>query len=143
VPNVLLSHGRPEQVRARVAELIESVAGDGGYVLDASAIVQNDAREENIRAMVEAGRQQGVYADGRLDPLPEPSPDGPPRPAVPDPRVEPPEGALRRPPGSVVPWAKQRERIGPIPGDEALCRRIWEDVDAMAYMYVYQVLLSF
>ncbi|MBN1910211.1 MAG: hypothetical protein JW818_10760 [Pirellulales bacterium] len=141
--NVLLAHGQPEQVRARVAELIATVAQDGGYVLDASAIIQNDAKEENIRAMIEAGRELGVYSDGCLDPLSASSDGPPPLPSSPDPRVEPPEGALYRPPGTMIPWAEKRQQIGPIPGDEAVCRRVWEDVDALAYMYVYQVLLSF
>lgn len=143
VSNVMLAHGKPGDVRDRVREIIEDAAQDGGYILDASAIVQNDANVENIRAMAEAGREFGVYADGQLDPLPEPG--DPPRPASPDPRVEPPEDASsrRRPPGSIVPWAEKRRQIEHIPGDEDLCRRIWQDIDAMAAMYVYQVLLSF
>ena len=30
-----------------------------------------------------------------------------------------------------------------ITGDEQLVKRVWEDVDALGYMYIWQVLLSF
>ena len=61
ISNVLLSYGKPEQVRARVKEVIEQVAGDGGYIMDASAIVMNDAKPENMRVLTEATREYGVY----------------------------------------------------------------------------------
>jgi hypothetical protein len=61
VPNFLLSYGTPEQVREYCKKVIEAVAGNGGYIMDASAIVQNDAKVENIRAMTEAVREYGVY----------------------------------------------------------------------------------
>jgi len=61
VPNRLLAFGTPDEVRQRVREVIRRVGKDGGFILDASAIVQNDARVENIRAMTEAGREYGVY----------------------------------------------------------------------------------
>jgi hypothetical protein len=61
VPNDLLAFGTPQQVRAKCKEIIQGVAKGGGYVMDASAIVQNDAKVENIRAMTEAAREFGVY----------------------------------------------------------------------------------
>jgi len=61
MPNFLLGYGTPDQVRERCKALIEHVGRDGGYVMDASAIVQNDARVENVRAMVEATREYGTY----------------------------------------------------------------------------------
>ncbi|MGQ9588763.1 MAG: uroporphyrinogen decarboxylase family protein [Planctomycetota bacterium] len=61
VPNFLLSFGTPDQVRDRVKEVIERVGKDGGFVLDASAIVQNDAKVENVKALTEAAREYGVY----------------------------------------------------------------------------------
>jgi len=91
--------------------------------------------------MVEAGREFGVYADGHSDPVPDLTPL--PVPEQPDPRVVPPAGAVRRPPGVVTPWSEQREQLGSIPGNEALCHDVWSNVDSLAYMFVYQVLLSF
>ena len=48
-----------------------------------------------------------------------------------------------RVPGYVMPWEEKLAELPPIQGDAALCRRVWEDIDALAYMYVWQVLLSF
>ena len=61
VPNDLLAFGTPDQVRARCKAVIDGVAGDGGYVMDASAIMQNDAKIENVRAMTEFTREYGAY----------------------------------------------------------------------------------
>lgn len=61
VPNELLAFGKPDEVRARVKEVIEGAAGEGGFILDAAAIVQNDATIENIRAMTEATLEYGQY----------------------------------------------------------------------------------
>lgn len=49
-----------------------------------------------------------------------------------------------RPPGTVIPWEEKRKELpDEIPGDEALIERVWKDCDAMAYTYIWQVLLSF
>ena len=61
IPNVLLAFGTPQQVRDECKRVIDGVARDGGYIMDASAIVQNDAKVENIRAMTDFTRQYGVY----------------------------------------------------------------------------------
>lgn len=52
-------------------------------------------------------------------------------------------GCRVRPPGTVVPWEEKRKEMPKIAGDEELIRRVWQDCDAMAYTYVWQVLLSF
>lgn len=61
VPNYLLSLGTPDEVRDCCKEIIDGVAKDGGYIMDASAIVQNDAKLENVKAMTEFTREYGVY----------------------------------------------------------------------------------
>jgi uroporphyrinogen-III decarboxylase len=61
IPNWLLATGTPEEVRDCCKKVIDGVAGDGGYIMDASAIVQNDAKVENIQAMTEFTREYGVY----------------------------------------------------------------------------------
>jgi hypothetical protein len=53
--------GKPDEVRSFVKKVIKEVAPDGGYIMDASAIVQNDATVENMRAFTEATREYGVY----------------------------------------------------------------------------------
>ena len=61
VPNGLLSFGKPHEVRECCKKIIDGVARDGGYIMDASAIIQNDAKVENLRAMTDATREYGVY----------------------------------------------------------------------------------
>jgi len=61
IPNWLLGTGTPDEVRQYCKKVIDGVAGDGGYIMDASAIVQDDAKIENIKAMTEFTREYGVY----------------------------------------------------------------------------------
>jgi hypothetical protein len=49
----------------------------------------------------------------------------------------------KRKPGTVISWDEKAKELGPIKGDAALVKKIWEDVDGFAYMYIWQVLLSF
>jgi len=61
IPNFLLSYGKPKEVRDYCRKVIDAVAGDGGYIMDASAIMQNDTSVENLRAMTDFTREYGVY----------------------------------------------------------------------------------
>lgn len=61
VPNMLLALGKPDEVRDYVKRLIDEYAADGGFIIDAAAVIQADAKEENIRALIEAAREYGVY----------------------------------------------------------------------------------
>jgi uroporphyrinogen-III decarboxylase len=144
IPNFMLGYRPPEETRAFVKKVIGGVARDGGYILDASAIMQNDTKIENLQAMVEAAHEFGVYSSS-----PNLSPAGPAE-ASPDPR----EGhsgsfgleSLRRSktkPGVCVPWEKKKGERPEISGDEELCRRIWESVDSSGNMFIWQCLLSF
>lgn len=61
LPNFLLSYGTPDEVRNHCKKMIDGVAQDGGYIMDAGAIIQNDAKIENIEAMTDFTREYGVY----------------------------------------------------------------------------------
>jgi len=61
VPNDMLTFGTPEDIRIRVKKLIETVGRDGGFILDAEAIMQQDIKKENFKAMAEACAEYGVY----------------------------------------------------------------------------------
>jgi hypothetical protein len=50
---------------------------------------------------------------------------------------------VTRPPGTCIPWEVERKEIPKICGDEQLVRQVWEAVDALGYMYIWQILLSF
>jgi len=61
IPNDLLAFGTPPDVREYCKKVIDGVARDGGYIMDASAIMQDDTKAENLRAMTEFTREYGVY----------------------------------------------------------------------------------
>jgi uroporphyrinogen-III decarboxylase len=61
IPNDLLAFGTPNQIRQYCKQVIDGVARDGGYIMDASAIMQDDTQVENLRAMTEFTREYGVY----------------------------------------------------------------------------------
>jgi len=50
---------------------------------------------------------------------------------------------IKRRPGVCVPWEEKMKELPPIKGDPDLVRKIWEDYDALGYVYIWQVLLSF
>lgn len=136
VPNVLLGCGSPDQVRQYCKKIIDGVARDGGYIMDASAIVQNDAKVENIRAMTEATREYGVYSSGHSPAVAKPQAVGSDRPGI--------HGIPgKKAPGVVVPWEEKRCQLPPLPGDENVVRQVWQHIDSLANMFIWQVLLSF
>ncbi|APC07477.1 uroporphyrinogen decarboxylase family protein [Neomoorella thermoacetica] len=61
VPTTLLTYGTPAQVKDCVKQAIDELACDGGFVLAPGGAVMSDAKWENIFAMIEAGREYGVY----------------------------------------------------------------------------------
>ena len=46
-------------------------------------------------------------------------------------------------PGVCIPWEEKAKELPPITGDEQIVRKVWEDVDSLAYMYIWQLLVSF
>lgn len=135
VPNYLLAMGTPQEVRDRCKAVIDGVAGDGGFIMDASAIMQNDAKVENVRAMTEATREFGGYGTpASVDPPPSADVGG----FTPAPMPE-----ASAPPGVCVPWEAKARELGEIPGNAALAKRVWEDVEALAYTYIWHCLESF
>ncbi|MCA9261570.1 MAG: hypothetical protein KDA61_20275 [Planctomycetales bacterium] len=143
VPNTLLAFGEPGEVRARCKAILDGVAADGGYIMDASAIVQNDAKIENVRAMIDFTREYGVY-----------DVDAAPLPIVPPAANRTDAGDLAptsplanwqtsRPAGSCLPWRDKRQEIAAIERHEDLCQRVWGDVDQLGHMFIWQMLLSF
>jgi len=61
IPNDLLAFGSPEEVEEYCKKIIQTVGKDGGYLMDASAIIQSDAKIENIKAMTDATLKYGIY----------------------------------------------------------------------------------
>jgi uroporphyrinogen-III decarboxylase len=60
VPASLLKAGTPQEVENYVKKLIDDVAQDGGYIL-ANGAVLDDTTPENLHAMIDTGKEYGVY----------------------------------------------------------------------------------
>jgi len=135
IPNFLLGFRPPVEVRDYCKKVIDGVAGDGGYIMDASAIMQNDTKVENLQAMTEFTRDYGVYSSSSEQAAPAEPVAKTPAAAIP---AGPGPG-----PGVCVPWAEKLDELPPITGDADLAQRIWEEIDGMGNMFIWQCLLSF
>jgi hypothetical protein len=60
VPVSMLKTSQPSEIREYVKRLIDDVAGDGGFILSTGAVV-DDAEPENLHALIEAGKEYGIY----------------------------------------------------------------------------------
>ena len=59
-PVDLLITGKPDEIRAYGKQLIESAGKDGGYIFTTGAGMQG-AKPANVKAMVQAAKEYGVY----------------------------------------------------------------------------------
>ncbi len=145
VPNVLLSFGRPDEVRAFVTRVIKEVAAEGGYVMDAGAIMQDDTRIENLRMLTDVTHELGVYPGGTYqEPTPLPPCDRPDAAAI-RPGLTGLSGRPlpQLPPGICFPWEEKARELPEITGDKDLIRKVWNDIEGLANTYIWQLLLSF
>lgn len=145
IPNFLLAYGTPQEVRDYAKKVIDGVARDGGYILDASAIMQNDVSIENLRALTDFAREYGVYSQGHSGAARRAqkasdaqetrgaSPtDTPTALTICNPKV-----------GSCITWEEKRREMPVVLGDEKLLESVWKQVDALGNMFIWQVLESF
>ena len=138
MPNTILSLGNPERVREHCRRIIDEVAAEGGYIMDASAIVQDDARVENVRAMIEFTREYGDYGGEPCDAQPQG--------AAPAPGFKPTDISpwqTARPAGVCIPWSEKQKELPPIQRHEDMVERIWSEIEGLGNMFIYQVLVSF
>ena len=50
---------------------------------------------------------------------------------------------VERKPGICVPWEEKRKELPDCISNEELVKKVWEDVDALGYMYIWHCLVSF
>ncbi len=60
VPSALLCTGTPQEVRDCCKKLIDVAGRGGGFIMDASSVI-DDAKPENIKAMIDFTKEYGVY----------------------------------------------------------------------------------
>lgn len=133
VPNLMLANGTPQEVRAECKKIIDGVAQDGGYIMDASALIMNDAKVENVQAMIDFTKEYGVYDSGVSTKSIDEIVDVP----RPEPTARLAGSDQKRPPGVVYPWAAKRQELPDYIEDEALTREVWEGIDAAGYGFCW------
>jgi hypothetical protein len=138
IPNYLLAVGSEDDVRAYCKKVIDGVAGDGGYIMDASAIMQNAPKVENVRAMTDFTCEYGVYGSSASRSRESSGEDRSGSAAAGTP-----EQGQKTKPGVCLPWEQKSKELPEISGDAELVKKIWEDVDSLAHTYIWHVLLSF
>lgn len=145
IPNTMLSFGTPEEVRDHCLRIIKEVAVDGGYIMDASAIMQDDTDIDNMRALTDTCREHGIYPPGSFSTLS----DIPPCDVLDSPEIRSSLAGMdgRRDscvqPGVCLPWEKEKTRLPELSGDQDLLQNVWEGVDALGNTFIWQCLLSF
>ena len=50
---------------------------------------------------------------------------------------------VNRPPGVCIPWEEKAKELPPVQGDPEIVKRVWGQVDGLAYMYIWHILVSF
>ena len=145
IRNVMLSFGKPEEVRAFCRRVIAEVVANGGYIMDAGAIMQDDTSIENLRVMTETTRQEGIYAAGTYKTPHATAPCEVGAAKVERQNLKGMSGRdePRVKPGVCFPWEERAKELPEITGSPELVRKIWEDIDAFGNMYIWQLLLSF
>ncbi|MHC1787773.1 MAG: uroporphyrinogen decarboxylase family protein [Christensenellales bacterium] len=124
----VLARGTPEDVRRHMKELFAVMKPGGGYILDATALMLSDIKEENLRAAVDYTLEYGVYSQSSPAPL---------RGSAPAQAI--PQG--QRVPGTVRPWAEESSGYRHLSGDRALVQAQWEKADAALYNYLWTTVL--
>lgn len=49
----------------------------------------------------------------------------------------------KRKPGVCIPWEEKLKELPKIQGDKEIIKKVWEDIDVLGYVYIWQCLLSF
>lgn len=124
----VLARGTPADVRAHMKDLFAVMKPGGGYILDATALMLSDIKEENLRVAVDYTLEHGVYSQSS----PAPARGKASAQAIP-------QGT--RPPHTVRPWAVESADYKALSGDVDLVQRQWEQADAALYNYLWTTVL--
>jgi hypothetical protein len=118
--------GTPQEMRDQVKLLCETVGKGGGYIISGGCNFPYTTKPENFKAMIEAVLEYGVY-DKNIKPQPKPMAKG--------------EIKAFSFPKMVTPWDVKRAEIGGVRGDETMIRKPWEQLESMAYVWLWQWVL--
>jgi len=124
----ILARGNENDVRSHLKELFAVMKPEGGYILDASALMLNDINPENVRAAIEYTLENGVYSQGGT---------GFTREYCQPQHINP----GKRIPNTVRPWEIESASYRCLSGDVNLVREKWQANDAAAYNYLWTTVL--
>ena len=140
IPNVLLSYGKPEEVRAFCTRVIGEVAarrrlhhGRRGHHAERHLLGEpprHDRLHAGIRRLFQRSEPAGPAGGGKArSPADQP-------PAF----LQGPGPADR---GQCSPWRQERNGWPPVQSDEALIENVWNQIDGLANTFIWQILHSF
>ena len=115
--------GTPGETRERTRRLCEAAGRDKRLIVNSGCNIPHDTKAENYRAMLDAILEFATYDSG-VKPSPRPLPSSAGRPE-------------HLPPRMFTPWSVRVEEWGGVLGDEDLIRRPWEQLEAMAYAWIW------
>lgn len=121
IPDSLFILGSPEEVRARVRHLCETIGREGGLLINGGCNIPYDTKPENYRAMIDAIVEFATYDPG----------------LCPSPKTAGPAGAPP-PLRMVTPWDVWLEERNGIQGEESLIRGPYERLELLAYSWLWQ-----
>lgn len=104
--------------------------------------MQDDTSVENLRVLTDTARRYGEYHGGSASPTP---PCDVPASVAERSRLKGLSGwpAAKVSPGTCFPWDEKVKELPEITGDRDMMRRVWEQVDGLGNMFIWQILLSF
>jgi len=125
IPDTMFILNTPEEMREHVKMLCETVAKDGGIIINGGCQIPYDTKPENYRAMIDAVIEYGTY-DTSIKPTPKDNSQS---------------GIKVIEPKMLTPWEVKKEELGGVQGDEDLIRSSWEMFEKMGYAWVWQWVL--
>jgi len=125
IPDSMFILGTPDEIRARVRELCETVGKDGGLVLNGGCCIPYLTKPENFRAFIDATLEYGKYSDTikpNLKKAPIPLSAG---------------HVSGQPPRVVTPWEVRVKESGGVMGDEGMIKEAWEMFERRAFCWLH------
>ncbi len=124
IPDSLFILGTPKEMRDRVKLLCEAAGRDRGLIINGGCNIPYDTKPENYRAMIDAILEFATY-DSSMTPTPKHNDNQQTK-------------TSRLKPKTVTTWAERYAELGGVKGDEELISRPWEELESMAYSWIWQ-----
>lgn len=124
IPESMLILGSPQEVAERTQYLCETVGKGGGFIINGGCNIPYDTKPENFQAMIDAIMKYGWY-DKNLKLQSRPAPEA---------KADIDSIAKQY---RITPWEVKVAELGGVMGDEELIRKPWENLEAMAFNWLW------